>query len=81
MTFPSWSQIPDYSLVGFATLNGGTTGGEGGTEVTVSDFNELKRYAEEESGLDELLQTDFSHLANNALYETSDTLFSHKHTI
>ena len=42
---------------------------------------ELKRYAQEESGLDELLQTDFSHLANNALYETSDILFSHKHTI
>jgi transposase len=42
---------------------------------------ELKRYAEEESGLDELLQTDFSHLANNALYETSDILFSHKHRI
>ena len=42
---------------------------------------ELKRYAEEESGLDELLKTDFSHLANNALYETSDILFSHKDTI
>ncbi len=39
---------------------------------------ELKRYGEEESGLDELLKTDFSHLANNALYETSDILFSHK---
>lgn len=42
---------------------------------------ELNRYAEEESGLDELLKTDFSHLANNALYETSDILFSHKDTI
>jgi transposase len=42
---------------------------------------ELKRYAEADSGLDELLQTDFTHLANNALYETSDILFSHKHTI
>ena len=42
---------------------------------------ELKRYAEDESGLDELLKTDFSHLANNALYETSDILFSHKDTI
>jgi transposase len=42
---------------------------------------ELKRYAEEESGLDELLKTDFTHLANNALYETSDILFSHKDTI
>lgn len=42
---------------------------------------ELKRYAEEESGLDELLKTDFSHLANNALYETSDILFFHKNAI
>jgi transposase len=42
---------------------------------------ELKRYAEEESGLDELLGTDFSHVPNNALYETSDILFSHKNTI
>jgi transposase len=52
-----------------------------GRLVHPSSERELKRYAEEESGLDELLKTDFSHLANNALYETSDILFSHKHTI
>ena len=52
-----------------------------GRLVHPSSERELKRYAEEESGLDELLQTDFSHLANNALYETSDILFSHKHRI
>lgn len=34
-------------LIGFATLNGGTIGGEGGTEVTVSDYAGLKKYAEE----------------------------------
>lgn len=34
-------------LIGFATMNGGTTGGEGGTEVTVSDYAGLKKYAEE----------------------------------
>jgi transposase len=42
---------------------------------------ELKRYAEEDSGLDDLLKTDFSHIANNALYRTSDILFSHRDTI
>ncbi|MCR6641164.1 MAG: hypothetical protein NVV82_19755 [Sporocytophaga sp.] len=26
----SFAQTPDFSLVGFATLNGGTTGGKGG---------------------------------------------------
>jgi transposase len=52
-----------------------------GRLVHPSSERELKRYAEQESGLDELLQTDFSHLANNALYETSDILFSHKDRI
>lgn len=52
-----------------------------GRLVHPSSERELKRYAEEESGLDELLGTDFSHVANNALYETSDILLSHKDTI
>ncbi|CAH0045847.1 unnamed protein product [Clonostachys solani] len=30
---------------GFASLNGGTTGGNGGTVVTVSTFDDLKKYA------------------------------------
>lgn len=38
-----------FDLIGFATLNGGTTGGAGGTEVVVSTFSELEYYAEEES--------------------------------
>jgi len=35
---------PSFELVGFATLNGGTTGGTGGKEVTatsISQINEL----------------------------------------
>jgi pectate lyase len=45
----SWSQIPDFSLAGFAALNDGTTGGEGGTEVIVNTYADLKTYAEEEN--------------------------------
>ena len=30
---------------GFASLNGGTTGGNGGEEVTVSTYDDLKKYA------------------------------------
>ncbi|HEY6142248.1 MAG TPA: hypothetical protein VIV55_02310 [Flavobacterium sp.] len=41
----AYSQTPDFSLVGFATENGGTTGGAGGTEVTVTTYAELKKYA------------------------------------
>jgi pectate lyase len=33
---------PDGNLVGFASVNGGTTGGTGGTTVTVSDSGALK---------------------------------------
>jgi pectate lyase len=33
-------------LIGFATLNGGTTGGEGGQVVSASSYAELKSYAE-----------------------------------
>jgi len=34
------------TAIGFATLNGGTTGGAGGEVVTVTSYNELKSYAE-----------------------------------
>ncbi|MFC0878060.1 polysaccharide lyase family 1 protein [Saccharicrinis sp. FJH2] len=40
------SQTPDFSMIGFATLNGGTTGGEGGQMVTPTTFTELKQYVE-----------------------------------
>jgi pectate lyase len=35
----------DVADLGFATLNGGTTGGAGGTEVTVTTIDELVEYA------------------------------------
>lgn len=40
------SAQPNFELVGFATMNGGTSGGEGGQTVTVSNYNDLKSYAE-----------------------------------
>lgn len=43
------AQTPDFSMVGFATLNGGTTGGEGGLIVTPTTFSELKQYVENAS--------------------------------
>lgn len=38
---------PDFSCVGFASLNGGTTGGEGGQEVTVVNLEQFKKYVSE----------------------------------
>lgn len=38
---------PDFSPMGFATLDGGTTGGAGGQVVTPTTLVELKRYAED----------------------------------
>ncbi|MFC2080585.1 T9SS type A sorting domain-containing protein [Bacteroidota bacterium] len=58
MAIYSWSQVPDYSLVGFATLNGGTTGGEGGAEVTVSNYAELKQFAEQSSDTPYIIYLD-----------------------
>lgn len=46
ITCCAWSQSPDFSLAGFATLNGGTTGGKGGEEVIVSTYEDLSLYAE-----------------------------------
>ncbi|HSD07771.1 hypothetical protein [Flavobacterium sp.] len=46
ITAQSYGQTPNFSLVGFATQNGGTTGGEGGKEVVVNTFEDLKKYAE-----------------------------------
>lgn len=52
-----------------------------GRLIHPSSERELKRYAREESALDELLHTDFSLIGKNALYEISDLLFSHKDRI
>lgn len=38
---PGYAQTPDFSCVGFAALNGGTTGGAGGETVRVKTYEEL----------------------------------------
>jgi pectate lyase len=38
---------PDFSMVGYATMNGGTTGGTGGTEVAVTTLDGLRQYAQD----------------------------------
>lgn len=43
------AQTPDFSMVGFATLDGGTTGGGSGQTVTPNTFEELKLYVEDPS--------------------------------
>lgn len=40
---------PDFSQVGFSTVDGGTTGGAGGQVVRPADLAELRRYAEDPS--------------------------------
>lgn len=40
-----WAQ-PNFSMTGFATQNGGTTGGEGGQTVMVRSYADLKSHAE-----------------------------------
>ncbi|WP_439130346.1 pectate lyase family protein [Polaribacter sp.] len=49
ITLTTQAQNPDFSMVGFATLNGSTTGGEGGQIVTPTNIAELKQYVENES--------------------------------
>ncbi len=48
-TLAMQAETPCFDMIGFATLNGGTTGGEGGEVVRPANFEELKRYAEEKS--------------------------------
>ncbi len=40
-----------------------------------------RRWAQNLSAIDELLDSDFTHLSNNALYRISDLLFAHKGSI
>lgn len=40
-----FAQTPDFEVFGYASLNGGTTGGEGGQIVTPTNFTELAAYA------------------------------------
>jgi len=52
-----------------------------GKLIHPSSENELRRYAREQSGLDELLGTSFARIPQNSLYEISDLLLEHKHAI
>ena len=40
---------PNFGMMGFATVDGGTTGGAGGAVVTPTTLAELKRYAEDKT--------------------------------
>ena len=42
-----FAATPNFDMVGYATLEGGTTGGNGGKVVEVSNFAEFKQYAED----------------------------------
>ena len=50
--------------IGFATLNGGTTGGIAGATVTATTFAELKNYAESATAYTILVQGTISNGAN-----------------
>ena len=52
-----------------------------GRLIHPSSENELKRYAKEESALDELLGTSFANMGQNRLYEASDLLLQNKGAI
>ena len=43
-----------------------------GRYIHPSSERELRRYAKEQSAIDELLETSFLPIGNNALYRTSD---------
>lgn len=43
----TFAATPNFDMVGFATLGGGTTGGAGGKVVTVKNFADFKKYVEE----------------------------------
>lgn len=41
---------PSTNMIGYATLNGGTTGGAGGPTVTVSNFTDFEFYVDNDTG-------------------------------
>ena len=48
----TWSiayAAPNFSIMGFATVDGGTTGGAGGKVITPATISELKQYAEDKT--------------------------------
>lgn len=82
------AQQPEFSMVGFATLDGGTTGGEGGQTVTPTTLEELKRYAEDPStpyiiqldrefttGLKAYIEEGTGHIATSQSSTTIETTY------
>lgn len=45
ISLSTWAQSPDFSMYGYATMDGGTTGGASGPVVTPTNFTELQNYA------------------------------------
>jgi len=45
ISFSVFARDPDFSIYGYAAMEGGTTGGEGGPVVTPESFEELQQYA------------------------------------
>jgi len=62
--FQSKAQTPDFSLAGFATQNGGTTGGKAGTTVTATSYSQLKTYAESSTAYIIMIQGTISNGAD-----------------
>ncbi|WP_156027069.1 hypothetical protein [Sporocytophaga myxococcoides] len=60
----SMAQTPDFSLVGFATRNGGTTGGKAETTVTVTSYSQLKNYAKSSTAYIIMIQGTISNGAD-----------------
>lgn len=58
--FSGMAQTPDFSQIGFATLNGGTTGGAAGQTVTPTTFEELKQYVESDLPYTILITKEFT---------------------
>lgn len=54
------AQTPDFSMIGYATLNGGTTGGAAGQTVIPTTFEELKQYVESEYPYTILITKEFT---------------------
>jgi pectate lyase len=61
---------PDFQLYGWATTNGGTTGGEGGTEVVVDTLAALRFYAAQPGPL--VIKVAGTILGNEMVRVTSD---------
>jgi uncharacterized repeat protein (TIGR02543 family) len=66
---------PDVSMIGYATLNGGTTGGQGGSSVTISTLAELQAWA---ASRENNTMPQIAYI-NGRIAASSTTLISVKH--